>query len=251
MMKKIPVGVQLWSVRDDVAKDTADTLKRLKAMGYECVELAGLGAHSAPAWKAMLADNGLSIEGAHVGIDAIAPGAIRQTLETYATIGCRRLVVPGLPHDLTSTLDGYRRVCSRMNIASETFVAAGMRLGYHNHDFEFRFLENRVPYELMADMLISDVFLQYDFGWLYKAGIDGVAYTKARPGRIPTPHIKAYQPGEETAVVGADSVPWKDVFKVCRDVGGTEAFIVEHEHYAAPPMECVRQCLENVRKIGD
>ena len=159
------------------------------------------------------------------------------------------MIVPALPHELTTSLDGYRKVCAILNIASETCAAAGMRLGYHNHDFEFRFVANRIPYEVMVEALVSDVFLQFDFGWLYFAGIDGVAYTKAHPGRVLTAHIKAYKADEETAVVGADSVPWKDVFAACQAVGGTEAFIVEHERYAHPPMECVRQCLSNIRGI--
>ena len=164
-------------------------------------------------------------------------------------LGCSRLIIPALPDEFKCSLDGYRKACSLLNLASEKLATAGMKLGYHNHDFEFRFVENRIPYELMLETLMSTVFLQYDFGWLYRAGIDGVAYTKAHAGRILSAHIKAFKADEDTAVVGADSVPWKDVFATCAAVGGTEAFIVEHERYAHPPMECVRQCLDNVRKI--
>jgi len=219
-------------------------------MGYEGVELAGgFGKYTPADWARMLADNGLAVVGAHIPLDAVALDKLNATMDTYATVGCRRLVVPGLPVELTRSLDGYRRVCARLNLAADVAAANGMGVGYHNHDFEFRVLENQIPYFKMLDWLTQEVFMQFDFGWVYHAGLDGVALTRGCAGRAKTVHIKAYHPQNKTAVVGEDAVPWKEVFEVCENVGGTEAFIVEHEVYADPPMVCVRQCLENVKRF--
>jgi len=248
-MKKTPIAVQLWSVRDDVTNDTAGTLAALAKMGYEGVEIAGLGNHAPAAWAKMLADNGLAVVGAHVGLETVASDKINATMDAYATIGCTRLVVPSLPEAFTQSLDGYRRVCARLNLAAESAGARGMVVGYHNHDFEFKMLENKIPYFLMIDGLTQDVFLQFDLGWVYHAGLDGIALIRGCAGRVKTVHVKAYDPKNPTAVVGEDAVPWRDVLNACETVGGTEAFIVEHEQYANPPMVCVRQCLENLRKL--
>jgi sugar phosphate isomerase/epimerase len=249
-MSKIPIALQLWSVRDDVAKDLPGTLAALANMGYQGVETAGLGSTAPAEWKKLLKDNGLGVAGAHVGINLVEEGALQSTIDTYAALGCTRLVVPALPGDMRSSLDGYRRACAILNVAAEKAAKQGIELGYHNHDFEFKFIENRVPYNLMLDCLTSQVFLQFDFGWVYRGGADGAAYTRAFPDREKTVHIKAYKADNDTAVVGEDSVPWKDVFAACESVGGTQWYIVEHERYANPPMVCVKQCLDNLRAMG-
>jgi len=249
-MKKIPIALQLWSIRDDVAKDLGGALKEVSKMGYQGVETAGLGNTSTADWTKMLADNNLKVAGAHIGIDLVAACKLQETIDTYAAIGCKRLVVPALPMEMRKTLDGFRHACSILNLAAEKCAAQGVELGYHNHAFEFEFVENRIPYLLMLDNLVSGVFLQFDFGWVYRGGADGAALTRSNPGRQNTVHIKAYQPDNDTAVVGEDSIPWKDVFDACETVGKTEWYIVEHERYANPPMVCVKQCLDNLRAMG-
>lgn len=249
-MSKIPIALQLWSVREDTGKDLPGTLAALAKMGYQGVETAGLCNATSAEWTKLLKDNGLGIAGAHVGINLVEEGTLQSTIDTYAALGCRRLVVPALPGDMRSSLDGYRRACAILNVAAEKAAKQGIELGYHNHDFEFKLVENRVPYNLMLDCLTSQVLLQFDFGWVYRGGADGAAYTRAFPGRQKTVHIKAYKADNDTAVVGEDSVPWKDVFAACESVGKTEWYIVEHERYANPPLVCVKQCLDNLRAMG-
>lgn len=249
-MTSIPIALQLWSLRDDIAKDTPATLAAVAKMGYQGVETAGLGKYSPAAWAKMLGDNGLAVAGAHLGLNEVSPDTIDKTLDTYMAIGCKRLVVPYLGGEYTASLDGYRRACAKLNWAGAHCAERGVDFGYHNHDFEFRFVQNRVPYMLMLNCLTTDVFTQFDFGWVYAAGIDGAALTRSLPGRVHTCHVKAFKKGEPTAVVGADSVPWKDVFAACEEVGGTQWYVVEHENYDGAPIDCVRQCLDNLRAMG-
>jgi len=249
-MKKASMGVQLYSVRGDVAGDTAGTLKALKEMGYEGVELAGFHNHSAAEWKTMLDGNGLRAAGTHLGLDRIFPENLQETIDTYRTIGCTNLVVPGLPSEYTGSLDGFRRACSIMNLAAISLAKAGMALGYHNHAHEFKFVENRIPYELMLKCLTTDVFLQLDFGNFREGGIDGVEYARRFPNRLRTVHLKAYKADCKTAVIGEDDIQWQGVFDACEASGTLQWTIVEHEVYAEAPMVCVKQCRDNLRKLG-
>lgn len=249
--KKIPVAVQLWSVKDDVAGDLAGTLAKLSKMGYEGVETAGLGKTAPKEWLRLLGANGLAVAGAHTGLESLMGAKLNETLETYGEIGCRRFTVPSLAGKYLGGLDGYRRACAALNCAAERARELGCSVGYHNHDFEFRFLENRVPFNVMLDCLTSDVEIQFDMGWVYKAGGDGAAYVRSLPGRVKSVHVKAYKPGDEAALVGEDSVPWAAVFASCESVGGTEWYVVEHENYGTlTPMQCVEKCLANLRAMG-
>lgn len=251
MNKRIPVATQLWSVKDDVATDLPRTLEQLAEMGYDGVETAGLGKTSTTQWKRLLADNNLVVSGAHVGLDALTPGAFEETIETYAEIGCRRFTVPALSEEYVRSLDGYRRACAMINIAASRAKTLGCSVGYHNHAFEFQFIENRIPFSLMLDCLTTDVEIQLDMGWVYTAGCDGAAYVRSLPGRIKTVHIKAFKPNDEYALVGEDTIPWQQVFAACEEVGGTEWYIVEHENYKEhTPMECVRRIRNNLRDMG-
>lgn len=250
-MNKVPVAVQLWSVRDDVVADLSGTLAKLADMGYVGVETAGLGKPSTSEWTRVLKDNGLTVSGAHIGLDSVMGTTLTETLEMYGEIGCRRFTVPALARCYTGSLDGYRRACTALNMAADRAKSLGCTVGYHNHDFEFKFVENRIPFALMLDCLISDVEVQFDMGWLYKAGCDGAAYVRSLPGRIKTIHVKAFKLGDESAVVGEDSVPWADVFTACETVGGTEWYVVEHENYEVhTPMQCVKMCIDNLRAMG-
>ena len=247
----VPVSVQLWSVRDDVVADLSGTLAKLAGMGYVGVETAGLGKTSTSEWTKILKNNGLTVSGAHVGLDSLIGTTFSETIEMYGEIGCRRFTVPALARCYTESLDGYRRACTALNMAADRAKALGCTVGYHNHDFEFKFVENRIPFALMLDCLISDVEIQFDMGWLYKAGCDGAAYVRSLPGRIKTIHVKAFKPGDESAVVGEDSVPWSDVFAACEAVGGTEWYVVEHENFEVnTPMQCVKKCIGNLRMMG-
>lgn len=249
---RIPIALQLWSIREDIAADLPGALRQLAEMGYEGVELAGFNNVAPKKWAELLKANGLGVAGAHIGLDALAADKFNETADMYAEIGCTRLTVPALAGKYTGSLDGYRRACAAINAAAERAKARGFTVGYHNHDFEFRFVENRVPFFLMADCLTSDVYFQLDMGWMYKAGVDGAKFVRDFPGRCSSIHVKSYSKENPKAVVGdkADVVPWTNVFEACESVGGTQWYVVEHEEYADPPMECVRQCLDNLRAMG-
>jgi sugar phosphate isomerase/epimerase len=250
MAKRIPIGLQLWSVRDDCKNDLPGTLKAVAEMGYQGVELAGTYDRTGEQWAQMLKANKLVASSAHLGIGAIQPAALDATMALYGAMGCKRLIVPGLPGEYTATLDGFRRACDEINAAAQKGAAQGFLFGFHNHSGEFKPVEGQIPYDVMAARLAPNTILQMDMGWVYNAKVDGAALVRKYPGREQLVHIKACSAKSETAVVGEDDVPWMDVFAACESVGKTEWYVVEHERYANPPMVCVKQCLDNLRKMG-
>ncbi len=249
-LKKIPIGLQLWSLRDDCAKDLPDTLRYVKEIGYDGVELAGTHNRSGAEWARMLKDLGLLPLGAHVGLASFSPENLPATLELYGAIGCRRLTVPALPKELQADIAGFERAADLINAAVAPCRAAGFELGYHNHAFEFQPIGGQVPYDALVARFRPEVKLQFDLGWVHFAGADAIALLKKYPDRSPLVHVKAWSAKNETAVLGEDDVDWPKVLDVCVKTGGTEAFIVEHERYANPPRVCVKQCLDYLRGIG-
>ena len=243
-----PLAVQLYSVRQDCVRDLAGTLRAIANMGYDGVETAGFAGCSAADFARALAEAGLRVEGAHVGIDAILPDHIGQTIADYEVLGCRRLIVPWIGGPWLADRDGFRRFLAVMNLAADRLADAGIELGYHNHEFEFLFGPGGFfPYQLMAEGFSSKVKFQFDMGLAYAAGADGLALATANPGRICSIHAKPFAKNDPAAYLCEDDVDWKAVVEASVR-SGADWVVVEHEVYAADPVECIRRDLDNLRR---
>jgi len=249
-MSKGRIGVQLWSVREDCAKNLEATLEGVAKMGYEGVELAGLYNRNAAQWVKLLKDNGLVAKSAHVGLGDLMPEKIQATMNLYGEIGAKNLCVGWLGNDYMKDLDGYRRGAEVFNQAAAAGAKAGFRFGYHNHDIEFKPMDGIMPMEAMAKVMGPTTILELDLGWVCHAGADPVAFLKKFPGRSQFVHVKAHSATNKTAVLGEDDVDWPRVLRACVDIGATEWLVVEHEEYANPPMVCIKQCIDYMKKIS-
>ncbi|MGC8834651.1 MAG: sugar phosphate isomerase/epimerase family protein, partial [Armatimonadota bacterium] len=137
-MGKIPIALQLYSVREDAAKDTAGVLAAVAKMGYEGVEFAGYYGHSAQDLRKMLDDNGLRVAGTHIGLDTLLGDEFEKTVEFNQILGNKFLIVPGLPPERTSSADAWKRTAEIFNEIAEKLKPLGMYTGYHNHAMEFK-----------------------------------------------------------------------------------------------------------------
>ena len=245
----IPIAVQLYSVRNEAAKDVPGTLAEVAKIGYTGVELAGMHGVAPAAWAKALADNGLQAISAHIGIPALFGDEFDKTVEAYSAIGCKRFVVPGLGKEYTATVDGYRLASSRINEIAERAKPLGISIGYHNHAFEFYPVENKIPMMVMLDCLMSSVEVQWDLGNLAPTGFIPTLCLRSTPGRLQTVHAKPYKKDDPSALIGDDSIPWAEVAKICKWKGKTEWFIVEYEYEGLPPMECIKKCHDNLKKF--
>ncbi len=248
-MADIPVALQLYSVRDEMARDVPGTLKRVADMGYDGVEFAGLFDYDPADLAEMCEDLGLEVAGAHVRVDAIEGDAIHGTIEEHQALGNDYIVVPGLPAEYSESVEAWKRTADIFSAAVGPVTEAEMNLGYHNHKAEFEPLEGQIPWDVFMGAVDERVFGQLDIGHVYRAGNDPVAYLRKYPGRYTTVHVKDFGEGDADVLVGEGIADWDALFELCETVAGTEWYIIEQEVYPVPPMEAVEACLANVRQM--
>jgi sugar phosphate isomerase/epimerase len=249
-MARIPIALQLYSVRNDCARDLPSTLSAVARMGYEGVEFAGYYGYDAAALRGMLDDLGLNVAGAHVGIDTLLGSELERSVEFHRTLGNRFLIVPGFPEARRSSRAAWLETARLMKEIAERLRTHGMRTGYHNHSIEFQPMEGELPWDTFFGNTIPEVIMQFDTGNAMHGGADTPPFLLRYPGRATTVHLKEYSATNETALIGEGDIPWNEIFRLCEDVGGTEWYIVEQESYAYPPLECAERCLHNLKRMG-
>jgi len=250
-MAKLPIALQLYTVRDDAAKDYAGTIKKVAEIGYSGVELAGHGGLGVQALKSLLDDTGLRIAGSHVGIDVLER-EIGRVIDENLSLGNRTVVVPYLSNERREGADGYRRTAAVLNEIGEALLAHGLTLAYHNHAFEFEPLEND---EIGLDILLQNtdpafVKAEIDTYWVLVGGQDPVEYIKKYSGRVTLLHIKDRDPETGTfAEVGTGNLPLDAIVEAAPSVGATW-LIVEQDTCQRPPLDSVRISFENMKARG-
>jgi sugar phosphate isomerase/epimerase len=248
--RKIQVGVQLYSVRKRCEEDLVGTLKAIKAMGYAGVEFAGYYGKSAQELKQMLSDNGLVACGTHTGLDTIKPENLAKTIEFNQAIGNKYLMVPGMG---AKTKEEWLNAAKVFSAAAATAKAAGMYVGYHNHQHEFKdkFDDGKCKWETLFDNASPDVCTQLDVGHVVSAGECPVKWLKKYPGRSRTLHAKEIYPGPGIlgkVPEGKVGVSWDEVFAVA-EADVTEWYIVESE--ADPKsLDNIRGCFDFLKAKG-
>jgi sugar phosphate isomerase/epimerase len=148
--------------------------------------------------------------------------------------------------------DHWKAVADRLNAAAEKTKAAGLRVGYHNHDAEFRPVDGHRPIEFLAANTSKDIMLQLDIGTCLEAGSDPVAWIEKNPGRIRSIHCKDWSPDPNIgykALFNEGAAPWKKIFEAAEKTGGVEYYLIEQEEGAHRAMECVERCLANFKKL--
>lgn len=249
-MKRIPIGVQLYSVRDDAAKDLAGVLAAIKKMGYDAVEFAGYYGHSASDIRKMLGDNGLKCCGAHLHLDVLQGDELKKTVEFHKTIGNKYLVVSWLPKEKRNSRAALAETARQFNEVAEKLAPHGMRTGYHNHHEEFQPLDGSTAWDLFFGQTKPEVIMQLDTANALHGNADPVPFLSRYPGRATTVHLKEFSKTNDKALLGEGDVKWQEIFNLCETVGGTEWYIVEQESYASAPLDCIARCLKNLRKMG-
>ena len=240
---KIPIAVQLYSVRDDCAKGFDAALAAVATMGFAGVEFAGYYSYASKPkeLRAKLDELGMKAAATHIGTGALRGDALHKTIEFHQQIGCKYLIVPG-DGDFTHP-EKSKALAEFFNETAAKLKPHGMACGYHNHTGEFAKMGGSNYWELFASRTGKDVVLQVDCGWAADAGQDCVDLMKRHPGRMKVVHIKPTviknEPGKK-AIFGQDSVNWGPILTACRDFGGTGWLTLEQEAYpdGKSPMEC-------------
>jgi sugar phosphate isomerase/epimerase len=249
-MAKIPIGLQLNSVRKDCEQDLPAVLQAVAKMGYEGVEFAGYYGRSAEELRKMLDDLGLKCCGTHTGLNTILGDELPRTIAFNQTLGNKYLIVPGLPEERRNSPAAWRETARLMNEAAERSARDGMLVGYHNHHIEFVPMQGELPWDIFFGSTKPEVVMQFDTGNALHGGAETAPFLKRYPNRAKTVHLKEYSKTNDKALIGEGDVPWPEIFQLCETVGGTEWYIVEQESYAYPPLECVDRCLQKLREMG-
>ena len=270
----LPVGLQLYSVRDDMAKDFKGTLQQVKAMGYDGVEFAGLFDNSPADVKAMCAEIGLNPISAHVPLaDMLAD--VDKVIADYETIGCEYIVVPYVTEERRPGGDKFNQMIEEIRTIGAKCKEAGLTLLYHNHDFEFAKTESG---EFGLDYLYANVSAdllqtELDQCWVRYAGQDPVAYLQKYEGRSPVVHLKDYyasgeQKEDPYALIGLNEGEKKEntafefrplgygvqdvpaLMKAAKHAG-SKWLIVEQDQpsMGKTPLECVALSMETIQAI--
>ena len=229
------IGVQLYTVRSLMQEDVAGTLDAVAAIGYHEVEFAGYFGHDPAEVKAWLDAAGLTAPATHVGIPELTGEGLETSIATAHAVGHRWLVLPSLPGDM-QTADGYRRAAEILNAAGAAAAEAELRVGYHNHAFEFEEVgEGGVTgYSLLLEHLDPAlVDLEIDFYWTAAAGVDSAALLRDHPGRFPLSHLKDLSTDGSMAAVGAGVIDWAALFELS-DAAGMQHYFVEHDQPSEP-----------------
>lgn len=251
--KKPEIGLELYSVREELSKDLPGTLKKVAAMGYPGVEFYGPYAEWTVAYakevRGILDGTGMKCYSTHNNIRYFAN--LPHLIELNQALGAKLLIMSsgGRP----ASLDGWKKVAETLTDAGEKVKAAGLRTGYHNHELEFQPLEGKRPMEVLAANTPKSVVLQLDVGTCLMAGSDPVAWVKANPGRIVSMHLKDWKPapGHEgfRILLGEGYPKWKELIRTAQKTGGLEHLLVEQEGHELPPFETVERCLKNLKKM--
>lgn len=249
-MTQIPIGVQLYSVREDCARDLPGTLAAIANIGYAGVEFAGYYGYSAKDLRQMLDQNGLKCCGTHIGLDTLLGDQFEETVEFNLTLGNRYLVVPWIAPERRSSLSAWKETAALFNEIAEKLAPYHLLVGYHNHGVDFELVEGVAGFEVFFSHARPEVMMQIDLGNAWHGGADPLPYMRRYPNRLVTIHLKEYSTSNPQAIIGEGEIPWSEVFDICERSGSTEWYIVEQESYAYPPLECIARCLEALRKMG-
>jgi sugar phosphate isomerase/epimerase len=243
--KKIPVGLQLYSLREQCKKDLPGMLAAVSKIGYKGVEFAGYHDRSAADLKKMLDDNGLVACGTHTPYESIQPAKLSETIEFNKTIGNKFLIVPWMQG---KSKQEWLDKAKEFNDVLGKVKAEGMMIGYHAHAHDFEKFDGESAWDLFFGNTKPQVVMQLDTSNCMTGGADPVAVLKKYPGRAHTIHLKAFGAGPE-AVIGEDKVDWQGVFDFCETKGATKWYIVEHES-SKDPLDAVKRCFEGLQKMG-
>lgn len=250
-MASIPVALQLFTVRDETAKDFIGTLQRVAQIGYKGVEFAGFGGLSASEVKRVLDDLGLRAAGSHTGINALEAD-LAAVADFNLAIGNPYVVVPWMPQEYRADAAGWRAVGAKMNELGAQLQRRGLTLCYHNHAFEFERFDGAYGLDIFYGA--SDPALvqaELDLYWVKKGGEDPAAYVRKYAGRVPLLHIKDMAGDAEGSFTefGTGIIDWGAVFAIAPSAGA-QWYIVEQDACTRPCMESVQISFDNLRQRG-
>lgn len=256
--KNASVGVQLYTIRELMQSDPKGTLKKVADLGYKKVEAAGYNEGTfygmKPAeFKKVLTDLGLQMPSSHYSSGLANPEKVgtlnngwEKVVDDAKTADIDYMVLAYLTEDERKSIDDYKKVADLLNKAGEICKQNDIKLAYHNHDFELKMLDNKLPYDiLLKEVDPSLLVMELDLYWTVKAGLDPVQLFKDNPGRFPLWHVKDMNEAGGFSEVGTGVIDFKRIFEN-KKTAGLKHFFVEQDQTVKPPLESIEISYNNV-----
>jgi sugar phosphate isomerase/epimerase len=252
--RTVPVGLELYSVRTELARDLLGTVAAVGKMGYEVVEFyapyLNWSADTATSVRKVLDDNGLVCHSTHNNDPSFTPDGLKKAIELNQIIGSRAILMASAPR--ATTADVWKAVADQLTSISAQLKPLGMTTGYHNHQVEWRPVDGKRPIDILAAGTPPEVTLQFDVGTCVEVGADPIAWINANPGRIRSVHCKDWSKAAGyNAAFGDGDAPWKAIFDAAEKTGGVEYYLIEQEtgNSQGGELPMVQRCLANWRRL--
>lgn len=243
------IGLQLYTLRDALPKDLKETIQKISKQGYTEVETYGFSTndcffgHSVKEFKTILSDNGLKATSGHYDFNAyIKDGKtdfLKASIEGAITLGSEYIVVPWIEKSLRQNIDNYKNIAQKVNEAAELCKNAGLKLAYHNHDFEFIDYNGTNGYDILLKETDKNlVDFEMDLYWVVRSGNDPITLFKENPGRFTMWHVKDMDKKNPdwNNEIGNGSIDFKTIFAEAK-LSGMQRFFVEQEtNYVPDPL---------------
>ncbi|MBF4472063.1 sugar phosphate isomerase/epimerase family protein [Flavobacterium sp. HJJ] len=259
--KQKNIGIQLYTLRAAFSNDVKGVLEHVAKSGYKEVETYGYSSDkgffgtSAKDFKKILADNGLKAPSGHYDFNSFIKDNnadfLKASIECANQLGSEYITVPYLDEKLRSDLDGFKRIAQKVNEAAVLCKQSGLKLAYHNHDFEFKKFGNQTGYDILlqeTDKKLVD--FELDIYWAVRSGNDPLQMFKANPGRFTMWHVKDMDKSkaEWNTEIGEGSINFKTIFTEAK-LSGMQHFFVEQEtNYSPNPADSIKTSFEYVSK---
>jgi len=254
------VGLQLYSLREQLPKDVRGTIAKVAQAGYKEVETYGYSLKDKfwgldpKSFKALLDENGLTVPSGHYGMDLFMGTGNQDELKTYIEaaniIGSKYVVVPYLGDSLRGGEDQWKKLAAKLNEAAQLCKAGGLNVGYHNHNFEFDKIGETTGYEILLNNTDPKaVDFEMDLYWVVRSGNDPLKLFKEHPGRFPMWHVKDMDKADNTinTEVGSGSINFKNIYADAKQAG-LKHLIVEQENFSLDPFVSIKQSADYIKK---
>jgi sugar phosphate isomerase/epimerase len=235
-------GLALYTIRDAMRKDPAAALEEAASIGYNWVEAADhrdrkFYGYEPKEFGKLVKKTGMVPLSSH---SQILPDNHEQMIDDAAEAGMEYIMLPSLPGDWSSTLDGYKRSADFFNTAGEKCRKAGITFGFHNHQIEFKEINGRVPYDVLLENTDPKlVTFELDLAWITAAGKDPVAYFRKFPGRFEVWHMKDLTPEKQDATLGEGIIDFKPIMAEAKTAGMKYWFLEQDNCLTHTPMESI------------
>jgi sugar phosphate isomerase/epimerase len=248
----IPMGIEMYSVREELKKDPAGTVRAVAQMGYQGLEFYApyfdWTENEAKEMRKLLNDLGIRCFSTHNDGEYFGAEKIHRASDLNLILGSKYMVMASAGEP--SGKDGWKKIADTLNGAADKLEPGDLKVGYHNHQLEFTRVDDWRPIEILAKNTKPSIMLQLDLGTCLEAGADPVVWIRANPGRIRSMHCKDWSPDKAkgyAVLFGEGVANWKNIFEAAESVGGVEYYLMEQEGSRFGELETARRCLQLFR----